>query len=79
MPKPWRRGTRQRGSVAVTDLTAGPALVAPCSRCWCSTPPSGPDWLHEVKFDGTGWYPSSTKAVRYAPLPGMNQGVLGKP
>jgi len=48
MPKSWHRGTRQRERVAGTDLTAGPAFVAPCERA----PPVGPDWLHEVKFDG---------------------------
>ena len=52
MPKPWRRGTRQRGDVAATDLTAGPAFVAPCEPVLVRAPPSGPEWLHEVKLDG---------------------------
>jgi hypothetical protein len=43
MPKPWHRGTRQRGSVAVTDLTAGPAFVAPCEPVLVRAPPTGPD------------------------------------
>jgi bifunctional non-homologous end joining protein LigD len=33
-------------------LTAGPAFVAPCDPVLVRTPPSGSDWLHEVKFDG---------------------------
>jgi bifunctional non-homologous end joining protein LigD len=52
MPKSWRTGTRQRGHVAATDLTAGPTYVAPCEPVLVRTPPAGPDWLHEVKFDG---------------------------
>ena len=52
MPKPWRRGTRQRGDVAATDLTAGPAFVAPCEPVLVRAPPSGPEWLHELKLDG---------------------------
>ena len=49
MPKSWHRGTWQRRRVAATDLTAGPAALR---AVLVRTPPSGSDWLPEVKLDG---------------------------
>ena len=31
---------------------AGAAFIEPCLPSPAREPPSGPDWLHEVKFDG---------------------------
>jgi bifunctional non-homologous end joining protein LigD len=36
------------GRVAV----AGAAFIEPCLRALAPKPPSGPDWLHEIKHDG---------------------------
>jgi len=34
--------------VAVADT----AFIEPCLPCFAREPPRGPDWLHEIKFDG---------------------------
>ena len=31
---------------------AGTAFIEPCLPCFAREPPRGPDWLHEIKFDG---------------------------
>src|SRR5215203_5127997 len=33
---------------------AVPGLIKPCQPMPCSRPPSGGDWLHEIKHDGCG-------------------------
>ena len=33
-------------------VVAGAAFFEPCWPSLAREPPSGPDWLHEVKFDG---------------------------
>lgn len=56
-----KRATEGRSSAArkpskprkARDASAPlPKFVEPCLATLVSTPPSGPDWLHEIKFDG---------------------------
>src|SRR5437016_319277 len=34
------------------SFQASPAFILPCQPALADRPPSGPGWLHEIKFDG---------------------------
>jgi hypothetical protein len=44
------RGRPRTGEGGKTLKTIG--LIEPCLRSPAKAPPSGPDWLHEIKHDG---------------------------
>jgi len=50
--------TRRKSVVADTSKIGGarrgllPAFLAPSLASLCATPPSGPKWVHEIKYDG---------------------------
>src|SRR5262252_5193215 len=37
---------------SIRVAVAGTAVIEPCLPCFAREPPRGPDWLHEIKFDG---------------------------
>ena len=50
--KPPQSRPAKKPSHAAAIKTAPPAFIAPCLATLAKVPPSGPNWLHEVKFDG---------------------------
>jgi bifunctional non-homologous end joining protein LigD len=38
----------------VTRRIRADGFVEPCIPSLAAKPPSGPDWVHEIKHDGTG-------------------------
>jgi len=43
----WRVSSRP-----VRTRSKPPGFILPCQPALAGRPPSGPDWLHEIKFDG---------------------------
>ena len=51
-PKPGKKAARARPSKASKSAAAMPGFIEPQLATLRSNPPSGEEWLHEVKFDG---------------------------
>src|SRR5213076_2625801 len=41
-----------RVSRPIRSRSKPPGFILPCQPALAERPPSGPDWLHEIKFDG---------------------------
>ena len=41
-----------RVSRPIRTRSKPPGFILPCQPALANRPPSGPDWLHEIKFDG---------------------------
>jgi ATP-dependent DNA ligase len=51
---------RPLGGRRRTEATALPSWIKPQLTKLVDQPPDGPDWLHEIKFDGYGCMPGWT-------------------